>query len=99
MKTVLATLALAVVLAPPQTFAPDADGFIRNWLVLAPIAIEGESGAIAIDQPTLDNEASVKPKAGETVVIGNTPFTWKALQTSDYLIDFLKEFPARGEYV
>ena len=99
MKKVLAALALTVFLAPPQTFAPDADGFIRNWLVLAPIAIEGESGAIAIDQPTLDNEASVKPKAGETVVIGSTPFTWKALQTSDYLIDFLKEFPARGEYV
>jgi hypothetical protein len=99
MKTVLATLALAVFLAPPQTFAPDGEGFIRNWLVLAPIAIEGESGATAIDQPLLDNEASLKPKPGDTVVIGSTPFTWKALQTSDYLIDFLKEFPARGEYV
>lgn len=99
MKTVLATLVLAALLAPPQTFAPDGEGFIRNWLVLAPIAIEGESGATAIDQPLLDNEASLKPKPGDTVVIGSTPFTWKALQTSDYLIDFLKEFPARGEYV
>ena len=34
----------------PQTFSPDPEGFIRNWLVLAPIAIEGESGASEIDK-------------------------------------------------
>ena len=100
MKTILVALALSTpVLAVPQTFAPDKDGFIRNWLVLAPIAIEGESGATAIDQPFLDGEPSIKPKAGATVVVGNKPLTWKPLQTSDYLIDFLQAFPERGEYV
>jgi hypothetical protein len=100
MKTILVALALSTsVLALPQTFAPDKDGFIRNWLVLAPIAIEGESGATAIDQAFLDGEPSIKPKAGATVVIGKKPLTWKPLQTSDYLIDFLQAFPERGEYV
>jgi hypothetical protein len=100
MKTILITLALsAPVLAIPQALAPDKEGFIRNWLVLAPIAIEGESGATGIDQPFLDGEASIKPKAGATVVIGNKPLSWKPLQTSDYFIDFLQAFPERGEYV
>ena len=99
MKAALLAVLVNAAVLQPATVAPDADGFIRNWLVIAPIAIESESGAAAIDQPMLDNEASLKPKPGEGVVIGSTPFTWKPLQTSDYLIDFLKEFPARGEYV
>ena len=100
MKTILITLALsAPLVAIPQSFAPDKEGFIRNWLVLAPIAIEGESGATAIDQPFLDGEPSITPKAGATVVIGTKPLSWKPLQTSDYFIDFLQAFPERGEYV
>ena len=100
MKAILVMLALSAPLAAiPQSSAPDKEGFIRNWLVLAPIAIEGESGATAIDQPFLDGEASIKPKPGATVVIGNKPLSWKPLQTTDYFIDFLQAFPERGEYV
>lgn len=100
MKTVLTGLLLAASLVtPPQTFNPDADGFIRNWLVLAPIAIDGESGATAIDTAFLDAEPSIKPKAGDAVVIGNKPFTWKPHQASDFFVDFLQAFPERGEYV
>jgi hypothetical protein len=100
MKSALGTLLFSVsLLSAPQTFNPDADGFIRDWLILAPIAIDGESGASAIDQPFLDDEAAIKPKAGDAVVIGNKPLTWKAHQASDFFIDFLKAFPERGEYV
>ena len=89
----------AILLSAPQTFSPDTDGFIRNWLVLAPIAIEGESGASGIDKAYLDGEATIRPKAGDTVVIGSKPLAWKAHQTSDFFIDFLQAFPERGEYV
>ena len=103
MKAILVVPALAALFsaAPvpvPQTFKPDAEGFIRNWLVLAPIATE-ESGAAAIDQAFLDSEASLTPKPGATVVVGSKPLTWKPLQTSDYFIDLLQAFPERGEYV
>jgi hypothetical protein len=99
MKTILTALLLTgSFLSAPQTFNPDTDGFIRNWLVLAPIAIDGESGAAAIDQPFLDGEAAIRPKAGETVVIASKPLTWKPHQTSDFFIDFLQAFPERGEY-
>jgi len=100
MKTVLAVSLLSTtLLTAPQTFNPDADGFIRNWLILAPIAIEGESGASGIDTAFLAGEGSIKPKAGETVNIGGRPLTWKVHQASDFFVDFLKAFPERGEYV
>jgi hypothetical protein len=101
MKAILAVslLGTSLLSAPQKTFTPDNEGFIRNWLVLAPIAIEGESGATAIDSPFLDGEASIKPKAGQTLIVGKTPLSWKAHQTSDYFIDFLQAFPERAEYV
>jgi hypothetical protein len=88
----------ATLLTPPQTLAPDADGFIRNWLVLAPIVFE-VSGAEAIEHRFLDDEPAIKPKTGDSVVIINTPLTWKTHQASDYLIDFLQAFPQPGEQV
>ena len=100
MKTVLAVALLsATLLSAPQTFNPDADGFIRNWLILAPIPIDGESGASGIDTAVLAGEATIKPKAGDAVTIGGRPLTWKAHQASDFFVDFLKAFPERGEYV
>ena len=88
----------AMFLAPPQTFAPDTDGFIRNWLILAPIVFE-VSGAEAIEHRFLDDEPATKPKPGNSVVIINTPLTWKAHQASDYFVDFLQAFPQPGEQV
>jgi hypothetical protein len=84
----------------PQTFSPDPEGFIRNWLVLAPIAIEGESGAAAIDMEMLAGEATITPAAGDKAMDGNRVLSWTAHQTDDYFIDFLKAFgKERGEYV
>ena len=86
--------------AVPQTAAPDAEGFIRNWLVLAPIAIEGESGASEINRDFLKGEATIAPKAGDKVTVGSQPLVWEAHRTADYFIDFLQSFgKTRGEYV
>lgn len=86
--------------APGQAFSPDAEGFIRNWVVLAPIAIEGESGATEIDRDLLKGEAAIAPKAGDKIGLGNQLLEWKAHQAADYFIDFLQAFGGtRGEYV
>jgi len=98
--SLIAAIVALTVQAAPQTFSPDAEGFIRNWLVLAPIAIEGESGATEIDKEFVKNEATMTPKAGDKAADGNNVRTWTAHQTDDYFIDFLKSFGAeRGEYV
>ena len=85
--------------APPQAATPDAEGFIRNWLVLAPIGIGGESGAAEIDREFLKGETAVKPKAGDKVPFGSNALTWTEHQTSDYFIDFRQSFGEQlGEY-
>ena len=101
MKSLIAVLLLAALATPVQdTFQPDDEGFIRNWLVLAPMALEGESGATEIDAPFLPNEALLKPKADERAAPRGSQLTWMAHQTSDYFIDFLESFGASGgEYV
>jgi hypothetical protein len=90
----------AVLLPSPETFSPDANGFIRNWLVLAPIAVAEDSGATDIEKDQLKGEATIKPKADDKVTVDGKELTWKAHQTSDFFIDFLQAFgKERGEDV
>jgi hypothetical protein len=92
-------LLAATLIQSPQTFSPDQEGFIRNWLILAPIAIQSESGASEIDRELIRGEATLKPKAGDTPTAGGQ-LAWTAHETSDYFIDFLASFgKQRGEYV
>jgi len=98
--SVIVALLGLLVPAAGQTPALDAEGFIRSWVVLAPIAISGESGASEIDRDFLKGEAAVTPKAGDKVTVGTTELTWRAHQTPDYFIDFLQSFgKPQGEYV
>jgi hypothetical protein len=94
-----AVLGLAVAAGQgAATFALDAEGFIRNWLVLAPIAIPEDSGAAEIDKEQVDAEAALSPKAGDAVNVGGKIVTWRPHQTAGYLIDFRESFGAeRGE--
>jgi hypothetical protein len=97
--TALAFCALTFTVGAQNTFQTEADGFIRNWLVLAPIPITGQSGADEIHHDFLNGEAAIKPKDGDQVKIGDTTLTWKAHQAFAYFIDFRQSFdPAGGEY-
>jgi hypothetical protein len=100
-KAVLIVALSGAMLAPIQTPSrPDAEGFIRDWLVLAPIAIEGESGADQIDKDFIAGEAAVSPKAGDKVTVGGKELAWTPHKSADYFIDFLAGFgKERGEYV
>lgn len=101
MKAAMVVALLGAMLVPAQeTSSPDAEGFIRDWLVLAPIAIGSESGADEIDKDFINGEASVKPKAGDRVTVAGTQLAWTAHTARDYFIDFLAAFgKTRGEYV
>lgn len=99
MHALLIAIALGAF-APAETFSPDADGFIRNWLVLAPIPVQEDSGATEIEKDFLGGEAAIKPKPDEKANVGGKILAWKPHQTSDYYIDFLQAFGAeRGEDV
>jgi hypothetical protein len=104
MKTVaLATaalIALGISARAQETFTPDADGFIRNWLVLAPLALAGQSGAEEINYDFIGGEAKTRPKAGTQVFAGGRTLTWTPHHTADYFIDFRESFDkSGGEYV
>jgi hypothetical protein len=97
MTAALIAMCLALF-SPADTYSPDAEGFIRNWLVLAPIAVQEDSGATEIDRDQLGGEAAIKPKPGDKVNVDSKILTWTPHQTPDYYIDFLKAFGAqRGE--
>ena len=98
MNAAVAAVLASAILAPVQTYSPDADGFIRNWLVLAPIAVQEDSGASEIEKDFLGGEATIKPKPDQKVNVDGKILSWQAHQTSDYFIDFRQAFGAeRGE--
>ena len=98
MNAAVAAVLASAILAPVQTYSPDADGFIRNWLVLAPIAVQEDSGASEIGKDFLGGEATIKPKPDQKVNVDGKILSWQAHQTSDFFIDFRQAFGAeRGE--
>lgn len=83
-------LVLSLSLAAPLTAADstvDGDGFIRDWLVLAPFALEEDSGSTAIDLSQIAKEGELKPKVGDKQTISDKEFTWKVAKASDYHVD------------
>jgi hypothetical protein len=89
-------LALAAfLLAAAPTPAADKDepftdeGFVRNWLVLAPIPLdEGQSGAEGVDKQQIKDEAKLQPVEGDKVKVGTKELTWKKHHNPEHIIDF-----------
>lgn len=66
---------------------PDAEGFIRDWLMLAPFSIPESSGADEIDKKQVENESALKPKAGDKQKIAGREEAWKAIKAKEYNVD------------
>ena len=74
----------------------DDEGFIRNWLILAPLPMEG-SGAEDIDKEQIKDEAKLQPKEGDKPKAGDKELTWKAVKATDYFFDVCEIIGAPGE--
>lgn len=87
--TLAATLSIATLaFAADAPLKPDDKGFIRDWLLLAPIQLAGENtGADEIDKQQVPNEAALKPKAGDVVKVGTKELKWRAVRAKDYFFD------------
>ncbi len=67
----------------------DSEGYIRNWVMLAPIPLpEGESGGDAIFKEQIKGEAALRPQAGENVKVGGKELTWRNITASTNYFDF-----------
>jgi hypothetical protein len=71
-----------------DSFSLDRDGYIRNWVMLAPIPLrDGEPGSEAIYKQQIRNESALRPKAGESVKIGSRELTWQNVTASTNYFD------------
>lgn len=91
---------------PPRPLAKPADptrideeGFIKYWLVLAPIPAEKEmAGGLEIAAARLPDEARLRPRADERVKVRGQELAWKRFRSSEFAIDFKKAVEGgRGE--
>jgi hypothetical protein len=84
-----AVLALAGLHGRAADLRPDADGYIRDWVMLAPIALpEGESCAEALLKEQIPNEATLRPRAGETLKVRGKDLTWQRVTARTNHFDF-----------
>jgi hypothetical protein len=93
--TIPAALATVLALwsaAPAADDAKDSltdEGFIREWLVLAPIPLaDGQSGAEGLAKEQIKDEAKLQPKDGDKTKAGDKELTWKKHKTPEHLVDF-----------
>ena len=85
----LVALSCLLKLGAADTLQPDSEGYIRHWLMLAPIALpEGESGSDAIFKEQIKDEGALQPKAGDKVKIRGKELTWQNIAAATNYFDF-----------
>jgi hypothetical protein len=90
-------LATARAADDAKTFAPDDEGFIRNWLVLDPIPLgdtagnhEEESQKPFFAKEHFTGQKDVQPKDGDKAKVGEKQLAWHAVKCDDFYVDFEK---------
>src|SRR5262245_48141123 len=95
-KTLLAAIgavaSLAVLMSrasAADVMRPDADGYIRHWVMLAPIALpEAQTCADALLKEQITGEAALRPRAGDKLMIDGKELTWRTVTASTNYFDF-----------
>jgi hypothetical protein len=86
---VFACLGFLLKLGAASALPPDSEGYIRHWLMLAPIALPaGETCAEALLKEQIRGESALRPKAGEKVAVGGREFRWQAVTAATNYLDF-----------
>ena len=77
---------------------PDSNGYIRDWVMLAPIALpeEGDCADLIVKEQ-VKGEAALKPKAGDKIKIGDKELAWKNITASTNCFDFNAIFKTEND--
>ena len=107
MKILFTTIGAAAVLAlsipeagAAEALKPDADGYIRDWVMLAPIAIrDGETCAEALLKDQIPNESALRPRAGDKVKVSGKELTWRNVTAATNYFDFNDALKSINDHV
>ncbi|HEV8061633.1 MAG TPA: hypothetical protein VGP68_17260 [Gemmataceae bacterium] len=67
----------------------DDEGFVKEWLLLAPIPLaDGEDAGAAVDKQQVKEEAKLEPKDGDKVDVGAAGLVWKKYTAKEHYFDF-----------
>lgn len=83
----------AATLSRPNsaTKTPDAEGFLRRWLVLEPIRTNGQLNDSAVrtlvGTAHFPDQLTAIPRHGDTVTVGDNRLTWHAVDSSLYNVN------------
>ncbi len=84
--------------AKPGAIAPDADGFVRRWLLLAPIDKPNRTNTVftgtyvrdAFAHEYFPGQATILPHDGEVVKAGEQTLKWHALDSSNFNVTLFR---------
>jgi len=84
--------------ATTNKMTPDAEGFIRRWLLLEPINKPNRSNTVftdsylrkAFDTLYFPNQFTVLPKDGEKVKVGAQELSWHALESKNFNVKLFR---------
>jgi uncharacterized membrane protein YkvA (DUF1232 family) len=82
----------------------DDEGFIRNWLVLGPISVDGkvqdhteDACKEFLDKEYFSGQKDAKPKADDKASVAGSDMTWKAVDSDDAILDTNKVASDQGK--
>jgi hypothetical protein len=82
-------LMLVGVIRADDASKPDDEGFIRNWLVLAPLPFgAAQTGTEALGSEQVSGESKLRPKEGDKLKVGDKQLTWRQHKCDSHLVDF-----------
>lgn len=79
---------------------PDANGYIRDWVMLAPIPLPADrpAGDLVVEEQ-IKNEAALQPKAGDVVKVNGKDLTWRNISSSTKHFDFNEVLNSQNDHV
>lgn len=87
--------------ADSPSMAPDAEGFIRRWLILEPIRRPGpladSAVQAAVKKQYFPDQFTVLPRDGDRVTVNDTALVWHAVDTSQYNVNLFHFAYALGK--
>jgi hypothetical protein len=93
LASLISSVALLCVLmtsaAAADALKPDSAGYIRDWLMLAPIALpeEGDCADLILKEQ-VKGEAALKPKSGDKIKVNDKELIWKNITAATNYFDF-----------